>query len=176
MRIEFPPLEAIRPTPDRVRETLFNWLQTKIVDARCLDLFAGSGALGIEALSRGAAHATLVDREVAVVRHLKKALQTFQAANAEVIAADAMAFLGGVPEAYDIVFLDPPFASDVLTKVCQRLDQGWLRTDAYVYMECSARSPLPMLPPGWVVYRSKRAGEVGYHLICVEGEAAEKSK
>jgi 16S rRNA (guanine966-N2)-methyltransferase len=176
MRVDFPPVEAIRPTPDRVRETLFNWLQTKIVEARCLDLFAGSGALGIEALSRGAAHVTFVDREGAVVRHLKKTLQNFQAANAEVIAADAMVFLSGVPKACDVVFLDPPFASDVLMKVCQRLNQGWLRKDAYVYMEFSARSPLPVLPPGWLVYRSKRAGEVGYHLIRVEGAAAENFK
>ena len=176
MRVEFPPLEAIRPTPDRVRETLFNWLQAKIVNARCLDLFAGSGALGIEALSRGAAHVTFVDREGAVVRHLKNTLQNFQAANAEVIAAEAMAFLRGVPKACDVVFLDPPFASDVLTEVCERLNQGWLSKDAYVYMECSSRSPLPLLPPGWLVYRSKRAGEVGYHLIRVEGEAGENFK
>jgi 16S rRNA (guanine966-N2)-methyltransferase len=110
------------------------------------------------------------------VRHLKKTLQIFQAANADVIAGDAMAFLSRVPKACDVVFLDPPFASDVLTNVCERLNQGWLSEDAYVYMECSARSPLPVLPPGWLVYRSKRAGEVGYHLIRVEGEAAEKSK
>jgi 16S rRNA (guanine966-N2)-methyltransferase len=159
-----------------VRETLFNWLQTKVVEARCLDLFAGSGALGLEALSRGAAHVAFVDREGAVVRHLKNALRMFQAANADVIATDAMAFLSGVPKAFDIVFLDPPFASDVLTKVCQRLNQGWLSKDAYVYLECSARSPLPVLPPGWLVYRSKRAGEVGYHLVRVEAEVAEKSK
>jgi 16S rRNA (guanine966-N2)-methyltransferase len=159
-----------------VRETLFNWLQTKIVDARCLDLFAGSGALGLEALSRGAAHVAFVDREAAVVRHLKKTLQTFQATNAEVIAADAAAYLNGVPKPFNIVFLDPPFAADVLAKVCERLNQGWLSKGAYVYMECSARSPLPPLPPGWILYRSKRAGEVGYHLARVEGEAAEKSE
>lgn len=176
LRVEFPPLEAIRPTPDRVRETLFNWLQARIVNARCLDLFAGSGALGLEALSRGAAHVTFVDREAAVVRHLKKTLQTFQAANAEVIAADAIEYLNGIPKACDIVFLDPPFASDVLARVCERLNHGWLSKGAYVYMECSARSPLPAVPPGWILYRSKRAGEVGYYLARVEGEAAEKSE
>lgn len=176
MRIEFPPLGAIRPTPDRVRETLFNWLQTKIVDARCLDLFAGSGALGLEALSRGAAHVTFVDKEGAVVRQLKKTLQTFQADNAAVVTADAMKFLNSAPSACDIVFLDPPFSSDVLARVCERLDQGWLSKEAWVYMECPARSPLPALPPGWAVYRSKRAGEVGYHLARVNGAVAEKTK
>lgn len=164
MRVDFPPIAAIRPTPDRVRETLFNWLQTKVVDARCLDLFAGSGALGLEALSRGAAHVTFVDREPAVVRHLTTTLARFKAMNAEAIASDALSFLQRGDATFDIVFLDPPFAADLLKPVCDALARNRLNSDAYVYLESAAREGPPVLPEGWTLYRSKRAGEVGYHL------------
>jgi 16S rRNA (guanine966-N2)-methyltransferase len=173
MRVDFPPVDTIRPTPDRVRETLFNWLQSQIVDARCLDLFAGSGALGLEALSRGAAHVTFVEREIVVARHLKSTLERFQASNAEVIAMDALRFLRQPAQIYDVVFLDPPFASDVLLPACNALANGWVKAGSYVYLESSARAPLPALPAGWLLYRSKRAGEVGYHLARLGGEAAE---
>lgn len=173
MRVEFPPIAAIRPTPDRVRETLFNWLQTSIVNARCLDLFAGSGALGLEALSRGASHVTFVDREPAIVRHLTTTLARFKATNALAVATDALSFLRNCRERFDIVFLDPPFSADVLAPVCQALAQGRLNADAYVYLESSARDGLPVLPEGWSVYRSKRAGEVGYHLARVARQTLE---
>jgi 16S rRNA (guanine966-N2)-methyltransferase len=165
MHIDFPPLEAIRPTPDRVRETLFNWLQHHILGADCLDLFAGSGALGIEALSRGASHVTFVDREPRIKRHLTATLARLRATNAQIAARDALAYLEGPPRRFDVVFLDPPFASDILPQVFARLAQGWLAPAAYIYVECSARSPLPVLPSGWSVHRTKRAGEVGYHLL-----------
>lgn len=173
MRVDFPPIAAIRPTPDRVRETLFNWLQTKILNARCLDLFAGSGALGLEALSRGASHVTFVDREPVIVRHLTTTLARFQAANATAIASDALTYLRNRDGRFDIVFLDPPFAADLLAPVCQALAQDRLNPDAYVYLESSAREGLPRLPEGWTVYRSKRAGEVGYHLVRVARPTAE---
>ena len=167
-RIDFPAIEAIRPSPDRVRETLFNWLQTRIVGARCLDLFAGSGALGIEALSRGAAQVTFVDREPQVGRHITATLQRLGAndvAGATVQVEDATRFLDRAPTRFDVVFLDPPFASTLLQAVFDRLPQGWVADDAYIYVECPADVPLPPLPSGWSAYRSKQAGQVGYHLL-----------
>lgn len=165
MRIDFPAIEAIRPSPDRVRETLFNWLQAQIVGARCLDLFAGSGALGIEALSRGAAAATFVDREPQVGKHLTQTLQRLGAIGASVQVEDAARFLNRPPQPFDVVFLDPPFASALLQTAFTKLPQGWLAPEAHIYVECPADTPLPPLPAGWMVYRSKQAGQVGYHLL-----------
>jgi len=167
MRIDFPPIEAIRPSPDRVRETLFNWLQTHISGARCLDLFAGSGALGIEALSRGASAVTFVEREPQVGRHLTQTLQRLGATGATVETQDALRFLERTPQPFDVVFLDPPFASTLLQAVFTKLPQGWLAPDAHIYVECPSDVPLPPLSPGWTVYRSKQAGQVGYHLLRV---------
>src|SRR5690606_1934717 len=146
MRIDFPPIEAIRPTPDRVRETLFNWLQPHIVGATCLDLFAGSGALGIEALSRGAEQVTFVDREPRIARHLKATLERLGARGADVKTADARTCLAQPSRRFDIVFLDPPFASNLLAETFERLASGWLRPNALIYVECDARAELPPLP------------------------------
>jgi 16S rRNA (guanine966-N2)-methyltransferase len=165
-RIDFPRVEAIRPSPDRVRETLFNWLQSWTEGARCLDLFAGSGALGLEALSRGAAHVTFVDREPKVGRHLRETLERLKAGGvADVHVADALAFLKRAPQPYDIVFLDPPFASSLLQQSCARLAAGWVAPGAHIYVENPADEPLPMLPAGWSVHRTRQAGQVGYHLL-----------
>ncbi len=166
-RIDFPAIDAIRPSPDRVRETLFNWLQTQIVGARCLDLFAGSGALGIEALSRGAAAVTFVDREPRVGRHLTDTLQRLGATGGTVKTEDSLRFLERTPQPFDVVFLDPPFASTLLPIVFARLPRGWLAPSAHIYVECAADAPLPALAPGWAAYRSKVAGQVGYHLLRV---------
>lgn len=164
-RIRFAPAEGLRPSPDRVRETLFNWLRDQVVGSRCLDLFAGSGALGVEALSRGAAQALFVDRDGAAVRELKANLSLLGATNAEVLHADALQLLRGVPRSFDIVFLDPPFASRCLPEVCALLAAGgWLAPGAHIYIEQAAREALDGLPAGWTLVRSKRAGEVGYHL------------
>jgi len=171
-RIVFPPLAAIRPSPDRVRETLFNWLQQPIVGARCLDLFAGSGALGLEALSRGAAHVTFVDREPQIGRHLSQTLERFGSRDATVMVEDAQRFLARPAQPFDIVFLDPPFDSGVLEQVGDRL-QGWLAPGACIYVECPADRSLAMLPAHWVVQRTKRAGQVGYHLLRASDPANE---
>ena len=171
-RIVFPPLAAIRPSPDRVRETLFNWLQQPIVGARCLDLFAGSGALGLEALSRGAAHVTFVDREPQVGRHLSQTLERLGSRDATVVVEDAQRFLSRPPQPFDIVFLDPPFDSAVLEQVGGRL-QAWLAPDAYIYVESPADRSLAMLPAHWRVQRTKRAGQVGYHLLRASDPANE---
>lgn len=167
MRIDFPNIEAIRPSPDRVRETLFNWLQQHISGARCLDLFAGSGALGIEALSRGASAVTFVDREPQVGRHLTQTLQRLGATGATVKTEDAARFLARAPEPFEVIFLDPPFATTLLQTVFAKLPLGWLAPEALIYVECPSDTPLPPLAAGWTVFRSKQAGQVGYHLLRV---------
>jgi 16S rRNA (guanine966-N2)-methyltransferase len=115
-KLRFPAAAAIRPTPDRVRETLFNWLQAAIPGAHCLDLFAGSGALGLEALSRGAAQVTFVDQDEAAAAALRARLTEWQAHGAEVVRGDALRFLGRPAQACDVVFLDPPFAGELLER------------------------------------------------------------
>ncbi len=164
-RVRFPPSEELRPTPDRVRETLFNWLQPVIAGSRCLDLFAGSGALGLEALSRGAARVVFVDREPKVIEHLHATLSMLKAEGAEPKLADARRYLESHVEAFDIVFLDPPFADESLQASCALLEsRGWLAPDAYIYIERPAREGPPTLPDEWILHRTGRAGEVGYHL------------
>jgi 16S rRNA (guanine966-N2)-methyltransferase len=165
--IDFPPIDAVRPSPDRVRETLFNWLQSHILGTRCLDLFAGSGALGVEALSRGAAHVTFVDRDPRIGRHLAETLRRLGAETGAVVTEDARRFLQRPPQPFDLVFLDPPFASGMLQEICDALARGWLAREAWVYVECPADAALPALPPHWAVHRTKRAGQVGYHLLRV---------
>lgn len=157
----------IRPTPDRVRETLFNWLSPGIAGARCLDLFAGSGALGLEALSRGAAHTVFVEQAGEPARELRRTLSSWGGDSAAVVhAVDALAFLSGKPEAFDVVFLDPPYAAGLLTQVAGRLEAGhWLAPGALIYAECPARASLPALPATWTLAKTGRAGEVGYHLL-----------
>jgi 16S rRNA (guanine966-N2)-methyltransferase len=173
-KIQFPPVEAIRPTPDRVRETAFNWLQQDVAGARCLDLYAGSGALGLEALSRGAAQVVFVDVEPAVGRHLSQMLAQLGCDRGQFVCADASRYLQGAPQPFDIVFLDPPFGGSALADTCRRLDErGWLRLGGLAYLEAPAIAGMPVLPAGWTMLRSKRAGEVGYHLARREPSAGE---
>jgi 16S rRNA (guanine966-N2)-methyltransferase len=165
-RLRFPASADIRPTPDRVRETLFNWLGGRVSGARCLDLFAGSGALGLEALSRGAACVQFVERHAEAARQLGHLLVEWGARNAVVQRADALRFLEGPAEPFDVIFLDPPFNSDLIGRIAARLDTGgWLAPRALIYVECAARAGLPALPGGWALLKAKQAGEVGYHLL-----------
>ena len=165
-KLSFPEVPGLRPTPDRVRETLFNWLAPVISGARCLDLFAGSGALGLEALSRGAAQVVLLDNQTSVVKQLRANLTLLQTAAAEVIKDEALAYLRGAATAFDVVFLDPPYQTDWLPRCIEQLEQGgWLTTHAWIYLEAPAKAGLPTLPKNWRVSRSKTAGEVGYHLV-----------
>lgn len=168
-RFRFPAVEQIRPTPDRVRETLFNWLGPGIQRARCLDLFAGSGALGLEALSRGAAHTTFVECVPAAARELSARLQEWGAPNARVVQSDASHYLrtGRADEAgpFDIAFLDPPFGGDLLPAAARLMEEGgWLAAGALIYVEAPAKQALPRLPEAWKSLKAKQAGEVGYHL------------
>jgi 16S rRNA (guanine966-N2)-methyltransferase len=163
----------IRPTPDRVRETLFNWLGPRVAGARCLDLFAGSGALGLEALSRGAAQVTFVEQDARAARELAGRLLEWQAQGGHVARADALRFLAGPAGAYGVVFLDPPFASDLLARAAAALAvHGWLAPGALIYVEAGARDALPPLPPEWRLLKAKQAGEVGYYLFAHAGADA----
>ena len=157
---------GLRPTPDRVRETLFNWLAPVIEGARCLDLFAGTGALCLEALSRGAAEVVMVERAAHVAEQLRHNLATLKADGAAVIQTDAGEFLRRPPQHFDIIFLDPPFASSLIESCAAAIARGgWLAPGGLVYVEAPASmQPLPV-PSVWELAKSKRAGQVGYHLL-----------
>ena len=156
---------AVRPTPDRVRETLFNWLQFEIAGKRCLDLFAGSGALGIEALSRGAARVVFVERDPAAAASIRAALERLGSGRGQLVRSDALAFVASeAAEAFDVVFLDPPYAQRCLAQACAALEaHGWLAPSAWVYLEDAAAHGTPAVPATWRLLRSKKAGDVGYH-------------
>ena len=161
------PAGDIRPTSDRVRETLFNWLQGKTAGRRCLDLYAGSGALGLEALSRGAAHCVFVDRDAQAIARLGDVLREWGAESGAVQleAASAAQYLARAAQPFDLVLLDPPFAGDELAQSIARLDsRGWLASGALVYLEHPRSASLPALPASWQPLRSGTAGAVGYDL------------
>ena len=156
---------GLRPTPDRVRETLFNWLAPLIKGAWCLDLFAGTGALGFEAASRGADRVVMIEKLANVVQVLHENRLLLDARQIEVIHADASPWLAGQAEPFNLVFLDPPFAEDLLGPSCAALAQGgWLARGARVYLEASATTGFPLLPEGWRLVRAKQAGQVRYGL------------
>ena len=157
---------GIRPTGDRVRETLFNWLGARVTDAQCLDLFAGTGALGIEALSRGAQRVIFVEQQAEAASQIKRNLDNFGSADGKVLQADAyrvdMAALGP----FDIVFLDPPFESPELSDLCKLLESSdCLAADALIYIEVAKKPGLPDLPDEWRVLREKTAGQVRFALL-----------
>jgi 16S rRNA (guanine966-N2)-methyltransferase len=170
-RIHFPDMPALRPTPDRVRETLFNWLQHSITDTRVLDLFAGSGALGLEALSRGAREAVFVEQFPAAARALQEQLVRFGGAGkGRILEMGAARFLRNPGEPFDIAFLDPPFGTNALAEYIPLLDGGeWLKVGGLVYLENERAAGAPALPGHWELLKSKSAGEVGYHLARVNG-------
>ena len=161
------PGRGLRPTPDRVRETLFNWLQADILGARCLDLFAGSGVLGLEALSRGAAYLLAVEHNRVAAQRLRDNLALLGETAADVVEADALRLLEAPPSApFDLVFLDPPFADGLLPAACDLLEkQGWLAPAALVYLEQDAARPWPALPANWSVHRDGRAGQSAQCLL-----------
>jgi 16S rRNA (guanine966-N2)-methyltransferase len=160
-------VEGLRPTSERIRETLFNWLAPHLEGAKCLDLFAGTGALGLEALSRGARHATFVEQAAAAVRQLEKNIDVVAATSAAtVFRGDALDYVRGADMSFDIVFLDPPFAADILGETCRLLDERKLLVDGgLVYLELDRTQDEPALPDGWETIRSKTAGNVRYMLV-----------
>ncbi|MBK8752521.1 MAG: 16S rRNA (guanine(966)-N(2))-methyltransferase RsmD [Candidatus Competibacteraceae bacterium] len=171
-RLAFPDLLELRPTPDRVRETLFNWLAPRLPGARCLDLFAGSGALGIEALSRGAAEVVFIERHPLAIRALRENLARLKAEGARVEPGEALTWLRQPGTPFDIVLLDPPFGQGLLEPVCAALEAGdWLAETAWIYLEAEAELPPLSLPAPWRIYREKIAGAVAYRLARREGSS-----
>ncbi len=168
-KLRFPDAGGVRPTPARTRETLFNWLAYHLAGRRCLDLFAGSGALGLEALSRGAGHATLVDHTPALAKALSANLQTLACDRADVVCQDVASYLRQPPaRAFDIVFMDPPFRQGWLDTLFPLLAQpGWLHEGSWVYVEQESDRPAATPPPGWHLHRQKTAGQVSYSLYRV---------
>ena len=170
-KLSFPSVPGLRPTPDRVRETLFNWLAAAVPGARCLDLFAGSGALGLEALSRGAGSLTLVDSAPEVIRQLQQNLKLLQA-DAETVQQPAQSWLQSATDSrYDIVFLDPPFGQDLAGPSIELLEHNALLSeDAWVYLETARDEPPPLTPRHWQLHREKQAGQVCYRLFHVRAD------
>lgn len=166
-QISFYDVPGLRPTPDRVRETLFNWLQFDIPGSRCLDLYAGSGALGFEAASRGAKSVVQVENNPDACRALKETAVKLAATNIKIIQSDVFRYLAGDTEPFDIVFLDPPFGLNQIVQTCNWLeDKPWLRPNAKIYVEAESKLKfLDELPENWQLLKSKTAGDVGYHLF-----------
>ena len=165
-RLAFPDITGLRPSTDRVRETVFNWLQQTIPGANCLDLFCGSGALGFESLSRGAKSVWFVDREKSVGEQIKKNIVVLGAENADIFCGTAAQFLTTVRGPVDIVFLDPPFQQDLLQDTCAQLEvSGILAARAWIYLEAEFPLENVILPDTWALTRSKKAGAVYYGLV-----------
>jgi len=163
-RLDVPDLPGLRPTSERVRETLFNWLAPVISGVRGLDLCAGTGALGIEALSRGAAGVQFVERDAKAAQALRDNLARLKADGAQVSATDAQAYLQGPAQPFGLVFLDPPFSAQLWSPLAQRLEQGgWLTPAAWIYVESPRQAALE-LPANWTPHREGTAGEVRYAL------------
>ncbi len=165
-KLAFPNLPGLRPTSDRIRETVFNWLATKVVGAQCLDLFAGSGALGLEAASRGAAHVVLVDKSLTVVRQLQANQKLLQATDLTILPGAAPKLMLPKPTRFNIVFLDPPFGQGLLATTSHWLEeQDLLADNCSIYIETEIDlQPLP-IPLHWQINKAKQAGNVNYYLI-----------
>lgn len=175
-KLEFHAVEGLRPTPDRVRETLFNWMQTIVPGAQCLDLFSGSGALGLEALSRGASSMTFIDMNTITTRKLKDNLQQLKCQQAEVIQADVLEWLKqrktDLEPQFDVVFMDPPFHQGLVAPCCALLEQHHLLADdAIIYVETESELSDPGVPSHWHEHRFKKAGQVSYRLYMREAQA-----
>jgi len=159
--VSFPDARGLRPTPDRVRETLFNWLGQTLYGRTCLDLFAGSGALGFEAASRGAEQVAMVEKNPAVYRSLQENLEKLGVTNVSLHCMDGLEFVKSDARQYDVIFLDPPFDTDLILKLLPALAQR-LKVDGMVYVESGAS--LDVQPP-WQVVKSGKAGQVHFQLL-----------
>lgn len=173
-RLAFPDVEGLRPTADRIRETLFNWLQERIAREDCLDLFAGSGACGMEALSRGARHVTFVDSASAAANAIRSNLAVLGAEGGQVVCEDSLRWLSrqSAEARFGLVFLDPPFAGDLLQRSATALEaSGLLKGDALVYLESAQSLATLMLPPNWRALKLKQAGKVHFGLYQRQASA-----
>lgn len=166
-KLAVPDAEGLRPTPDRVRETLFNWLQFSIAGKTCLDAFTGSGALAVEALSRGAVEVTAIERDIKVTKQLSKLLSPLAGERLKLINADALSWLEQQPaQPFEVVFLDPPFGLPLLEPACQLLEEkGWLVENALIYVEqAKQQAGLAHLPANWILQKDKQVGDVHFSL------------
>jgi len=164
-KLEFPStVQQLRPTPARIRETLFNWLSSDIGGANCLDLYAGSGALGVEALSRGATEVTFVESDIACARLLKQNLARL-GNESKVYTMDARRFIRQIAGKWDIVFLDPPYRHGMLQQILRFLhEHSCLAKQALIYIESERELDDLKLPPGWQFIKNKQAGQIAYYL------------
>lgn len=165
-KITFPPLPFLRPTPDRVKETLFNWLSSHIVGANCLDLFAGSGGLGLEALSRGAGEVTFVDNQLQAIQHIRETASRLDINHAHFMHGTVPSLKLNALKSFDVVFLDPPYAQNLIEISANWLEHHhYLSEKAYIYIECGVDDALHNLPKNWHIRKDKLAGQVRYLLI-----------
>ncbi len=167
-KLSFPVIEGLRPTGDRVRETLFNWLAAKIPDSRCLDLFTGAGALGLEALSRGAAEVVMIDKHPVVARQLRSHLKTLNCERGRVVEADALTWLAdAIPlqnKPFDVIFIDPPFQMQLWQGTMAALENsGLMAAETAIYLETPRQAPL-QVPAYWYLHREKQAGQISFRL------------
>lgn len=163
-KIPFLDSEGLRPTPDRVRETVFNWLMHDIRNADCLDAFAGSGAMGFEAFSRGAANVYLIEKNRTVYAHLKGIITGFNSPQLSVINTDALEFFRHSKQTFDLIFLDPPFKSDLLMLSLEKISQSnILKPNGLVYIESAHE--ITLSPSTWERLKHKKAGQVYYELL-----------
>ncbi len=165
--LEIAEVPGLRPTSARIRETVFNWLAPRIAGARCLDLFAGTGALGLEALSRGAADCVFVEKSAKAAQTLRANIATLQAENAVILELSAANFLQqGRSTPFDIVYLDPPFAADMLPDLCRLIEESSILADhARIYIEEDRSQPELELPESWQLLKTKNSGNVRYSLL-----------
>lgn len=165
-KLGFPEAPGLRPTPDRVRETLFNWLAAHIEGAKVLDAFTGSGALYLEALSRGASMALALDANATAISSLRHNLDLLGCATGQLLQSDALKYLETqTPSAFDLVFLDPPFHQNLLPATCTLLEEkGWLAERAWIYTESETPPSALQMPTTWRLHREKKAGQVYYSL------------
>ena len=165
-QFSFPMADGLRPTPNRVRETLFNWLAPYVEGAHVLDCFTGSGALYLEALSRGAADALALDANAAAIASLRQILNTLRCDNGQLLQTDTLRHLESQPATpFDLVFLDPPFGQDLLQPACALLEaRGWLAASAWIYTESEAAPSTLAMPANWRLHREQKAGQVHYSL------------
>lgn len=164
-QIVFEDAPGLRPTSARVRETLFNWLHSDIANSRCLDLFAGSGALGFEAASRGAKQVVLVENNPKTCQKLRENSAVLKAEQIKVVQMEVTGFIGQCQDQYDLIFLDPPFGLGLVGPICQQLQQaGMLTPYGKIYLETERQLKLQSLPDNWLQLKDKVAGEVRYSL------------
>jgi 16S rRNA (guanine966-N2)-methyltransferase len=165
-------VEGLRPTGDRIRETVFNWLMGVVVDSRCLDLFAGSGALGLECLSRGAKEVTFVEKHPSAAKQLQQNCQNLEASNSHIITSDTLSWLNTQRHpviGYDLVFIDPPFGANLWGESITLIDRHeLLNNGAFIYLE-SPKNTLVATPPQWQLQKKKQSGQVCYRLFQYVG-------